>query len=177
MRYVTSFHYTASIRYNLDPLGPNSARSDGIQNYSVPASIFEADVIRKTSVTDLSGLTNSDGQLSAIDLGDNCIKIIHLGRYIAGYTVGNFVLRRRVGGAVKHDFRPYIRRYTSTNEKFEYGYPHSNVLFNFYTSKTSFVQNLSFSSDVNHYVDQSLATLLLTSGFRRYIAEYTVANS
>ena len=31
--------------------------------------------------------------------------------------------------------------------------------------------------NVSHYVDQSLATLLLTSGFRRYIAGYTVANS
>ena len=112
-----------------------------------------------------------------IHLGDNCIQIFHLGRYILGYTVGNFVLRRRVSGAVKHDFRPYIRRYISPNEKFEYGYPHSSVLFNFYTSKTLyFVHNVSFVSDVNHYVDQSLATLLLTSGFRRYIAGYTVAN-
>ena len=115
---------------------------------------------------------------SVLQLGDNCIQIFHLGRYIVGYTVGNFVLRRRVRGAVKHDFRPYIRRYTSPNENFEYGYPHSNVLFNFYTSKTLyFVQNVSFISDVNHYVDQSLATLLLTSGFRRYIPGYTVANS
>ena len=111
-------------------------------------------------------------------LGDNCIQIFHLGRYIVGYTVGNFVLRRRASGAVKHDFRPYIRRYTSPNENFEYGYPHSNVLFNFNTWKTLyFVQNVSFVSDVNHYVDQSSATLLLTSGFRRYIAGYTVANS
>ena len=56
--------------------------------------------------------------------------------------------------------------------------PILNVLFNFYTSKTLyFVQNVSFVSDVNHYVDQSLATLLLTSGFRRYITGYTVANS
>ena len=39
------------------------------------------------------------------------------------------------------------------------------------------MQNLSFVSYVNHYVDQSLATLLMMSGFRRYIAEYTVANS
>ena len=92
--------------------------------------------------------------------------------------VGNFVLRRRVSVAVKHDFRPYIRQYTSPNENFEYSYPHSNVLFNFYTSKTLyFVQNISFVSDVNHYVDQSLVTLLPTSGFRRYIAGYTVANS
>ena len=64
-------------------------------------------------------------------LGDNCIQNFHLGRYIVGYTVGNFVLRRRVSGAVKRNFRPYIRRYTSPNEKFEYGYRHSNVLFNF----------------------------------------------
>ena len=63
-----------------------------------------------------------------IYLGDNCIQIFHLGRYIVGYTVGNFVLRRRVSGAVKRNFRPYIRRYTSPNEKFEYSYPHSNAL-------------------------------------------------
>ena len=64
-------------------------------------------------------------------LGDNYIQIFHLGRYIVGYTVGNFVLLRRVSGAVKHDFRPYIRRYTTPNEKFEYCYLHSNVLFNY----------------------------------------------
>ena len=110
---------------------------------------------------------------SILDLGDNRIQIFHLGRYIVRYTVGNFVCV-----AVKHDFRPYIRRYTSPNENFEYGYPHSNVHFNFYTSKTFyFVQNVRFVSDLNHYVDQSLATLLLTSGFRRYIAGYTVTNS
>ena len=34
-------------------------------------------------------------------------------------------------GAVKRDFRTYIRRYTSPNEKFEYGYPHSNALLQF----------------------------------------------
>ena len=37
------------------------------------------------------------------------------------------------------------------------------VLFNIYTSKTLyFVQNVSFVSDVNHYIDQSLARSLLT---------------
>ena len=82
-------------------------------------------------------------------LGDNCIQIFHLGRY--------------------------IRRYTSPNEKFEYVYPHSNVLFDFYTSKTLyFVQNVSFVSDVNHYVDQSLATLLLTSGFQYHTYKFLV---
>ena len=68
-------------------------------------------------------------------LGDNCIQNVHLGRYIVGYMVGNFVLRRRVSGAVKRNFRPYNRWYTSPNENFEYGYPHSNALFNIYSSK------------------------------------------
>ena len=82
-------------------------------------------------------------------LGDNCIQICHLGRYIVGYTVWNFVLRRRVSGAVKHDFRTYIRRYTSPNDKFEYGYPHSNVLFNIFTSKPGICfKNISYMSDV-----------------------------
>ena len=67
----------------------------------------------------------------SIHLGDNCIQNFHLGRYIVGYTVGNLVLRRRASGAVKRDFRTYIRRYTSPNENFEYGYPHSNALLQF----------------------------------------------
>ena len=68
-------------------------------------------------------------------LEDNCIQNFHLGRYIVGYTVENLVLRRRVSGAVKRDFRTYIRRYTSSNETFEYGYPHSNALLNFSLKK------------------------------------------
>ena len=61
-------------------------------------------------------------------LGDNCIKNFHFGRYIVGYTVRNLVLQRRVSGAVKRDFRPYFRQYTSLNKIFEYGYPHANAL-------------------------------------------------
>ena len=61
-------------------------------------------------------------------LGDNCIQNFQLGRYIVGYMVGNLVLRRPVIGAVKRDFRTYIRRYTPPYENFEYGYPHSNAL-------------------------------------------------
>ena len=34
-----------------------------------------------------------------------------------GYTIGNLVLRRRESRAVKRDFRTYILRYTSPNEK------------------------------------------------------------
>ena len=70
-------------------------------------------------------------------LGDNCIQNFHLGRYIVGYTVGNLVLRRRVSGAVKRDFRTYIRRYTSPNENFEYGYPYSNALITVSLQKDS----------------------------------------
>ena len=67
-------------------------------------------------------------QIQTIQLGDNCIQNFHLGRHIVGYTVGNLVLRRRASGAVKRDFRTYIRRYTSPKENFEYGYPHFNAL-------------------------------------------------
>ena len=70
-----------------------------------------------------------------VKLGYNCIQNFHLGRYIVGYTVGNLVLRRRVSGAVKRDFRTYIRRYTSPNESFKYGYPHSNALLTFSLQK------------------------------------------
>ena len=94
-------------------------------------------------------LTVHFAEKNAIYLGDNCIPICHLGRYIVGYTVGNFVLRRRVSGAVKYDFRTYIRQYTSPNDKLEYGYPHSNVLFNIYTSKPGIcLKNISCMSDV-----------------------------
>ena len=68
-------------------------------------------------------------------LGDNCIQKFHLGRYIVGYTVENLVLRRCAGGAVKRDFPTYIRHYTSPNEIFEYGYPHSNALLTFSLQK------------------------------------------
>lgn len=41
-------------------------------------------------------------------LGNNCIQIFYLRGYIIGYTIRNVVLRRRISGALKHDFRPYI---------------------------------------------------------------------
>ena len=58
-----------------------------------------------------------------------------MGRYIVRYTVGNLVLQRRVSGAVKRDFRTYIIQYTSPNENFEYGYPHSNALLTLFLQK------------------------------------------
>ena len=51
--------------------------------------------------------------------------------------VGNLVLRRHISGAVKFGFQTYIRRYTSPNENFEYGYPHSNALLTFSLKKPS----------------------------------------
>ena len=68
-----------------------------------------------------------------MELGITVFKIVY-GR-IHGQK---FCILRR---AVKHNFRPYIRRYTSPNETFEYGYPHSNVFL-------GFTLNISFVSDV-----------------------------
>ena len=45
--------------------------------------------------------------------------------------LGNLVLRQCASGAVKRDFQTYIRRYTSQNENFEYGFPYSNALLQF----------------------------------------------
>ena len=72
--------------------------------------------------------------LNSNQLGDNCIQNVHLGKYIVGYMVGNFVLQRH-SRAVIRNFRPYNWCYTSPNEHFEYGYHHSSALFNIYLSK------------------------------------------
>ena len=40
-----------------------------------------------------------------------------------GYTFGNHVLYIRSRVAVKQNFRPYIRQYTSPNEIILYSYP------------------------------------------------------
>ena len=55
--------------------------------------------------------------------GEKHIQNFHLGSYIVGYTFGNYVLRLRSRVSVKLNFRPYIRRYISQNEHFEYSYP------------------------------------------------------
>ena len=45
-----------------------------------------------------------------IELGDNCIQIFHLGRYIVGYTVRNLVLRRCViSEHISDDIPPQIK--------------------------------------------------------------------
>ena len=55
----------------------------------------------------------------------------HMYIHIVGSTVGNSLLWRRASEALKLNFRPYIRRYTSPNENFEYGYRHFNALLQF----------------------------------------------
>ena len=52
----------------------------------------------------IKGVTHRNFQI----IRDNCIQNFHLERYIFGYTVGNFVLRRRSCVTVKRDIRPYI---------------------------------------------------------------------
>ena len=47
--------------------------------------------------------------------------------FIWGGIFGNPVLRLRSRAAVKLNFQPYIRRYTSPNEIFEYSYPLSGL--------------------------------------------------
>ena len=65
-------------------------------------------------------MSQSDEQL-----GDNCIQIFHLGRYIVIYTVGNFSFTAKLVRMRKTWF-PNV--YPMINENFEYGYPHSNAL-------------------------------------------------
>ena len=84
-------------------------------------------------------------------LGANCIQNFHLGRYIAGYTVGNLVLWRRASGALKRDFRTYIRRYTSPNEILNMIIP---ILMHF----CSLSSNWSVASRIKPHVIQRNAT-------------------
>ena len=68
------------------------------------------------------------------------VKWLNLGKTVFKFSFAE-VYRRIYGrklsfiatrdGAVKRDFRTYIRRYTSPNEKFEYRYPHSIALLQF----------------------------------------------
>ena len=114
-----------------------------------------------------------------LKLGDNCIQNFHLGRYIVRYTFGNLVLRRRLSPAIKPDFQTYIRRYTSPNENFEYGYPHSNALLTFFLQKDSenvlcctYIQLHKFTCQLHINEKQGY---VMKSSLRRYIAGYTAA--
>ena len=85
--------------------------------------------------------------------------------------VGNLVLRRRASGAVKRDFRTYIRRYTYPNENFEYGYPHSNALMQFRLRLERCEPHKAA-----HHPTKGDVILMTSNYFRQYIAGYTVAN-
>ena len=53
------------------------------------------------------------------------------GGYIVGYTDRKLFLWQSISGAVKRDFRTYIRRYTSPNASCE-GHPHFNAIKTLY---------------------------------------------
>ena len=81
-----------------------------------------------------------------------------------------------------------MRRYTSPNENFEYGYPHSNALLTFFLQKTAkmyFVVPIrpAAASCIKrlpaayiHLSTNGKRRYVMTSGFRQFIAGYTVAN-
>ena len=66
--------------------------------------------------------------------------------YIVGYTIGNSVLQWPACGAIKRDSWWYIRRYTSPNENFEYFYPQSNALLQFFPQIEALQATLSRTS-------------------------------
>ena len=97
---------------NLHYLGAHSFLKDKSQFLKRPKSMIITACF--SSLPLMCGLAMTCLE-KVLNLGDNCIQNFNLGRYIVGYTVGNLVLRRRASGAVKRDFRTYIRRYTSPN--------------------------------------------------------------
>ena len=108
----------------------------------------------------------------SIKLGDNCIQNFQ-GMYIIRYTVRNLVLQWLATRAVKHDFRPYIPRYTSPNVNLKILNMVIPILMHFY----SFVSNWSVASGIEQQVIQWNVTWLMTSNyFGEYNAGYTVAN-
>ena len=88
-----------------------------------------------------------------------------------------------VSGAVKGYFQPYIRQYTSPNEYFEYGYPHSNALTLLFTiwehckpTKAAFhstkcdAVNVKLFLTVYHGI-YCLKFLMLSNQMSRYISK------
>ena len=52
---MTSFHYKANVRNNFNPRGPEISPVREDPNYTIPASIVEAEVIRLLLVFSLRG--------------------------------------------------------------------------------------------------------------------------
>ena len=87
---------------------------------------------------------------------------VKLGDNYSKYSFGEVYLRIypqkfnfEVSRAVKRDFQPYIQLYTSPNENFEYGYPHSNAYLQFRLKleacKPHVIQNIDVIIDVKQF--------------------------
>ena len=58
---MTSFHYSAKVRYNLDPLGRGkNCPVRRKPNYTVLASVFEVEVVRLMPVSKITKLVYSN---------------------------------------------------------------------------------------------------------------------
>ena len=69
--------------------------------------------------------------------------------------------------AIKHDFQPYILRYTSPNENFEYGCPHSKALLQC---------TLKLKRCKPYVIKWNMTSLMTSYYILQYIAGYTVTH-
>ena len=98
---------------NFDPDSPISTNCTCLPP---PCDFYMNDTsINTTSTVMTTVSTAATTGMLITDLGDNCIQNFHSGMYIVEYTVGNLVLRPRTSGAIKREFRTYVRQYSSPN--------------------------------------------------------------
>ena len=113
--------------------------------------------------------------LNYIYLEDNCIQNFYLGRYIVGYTVGNLVLRRRViSERISDDIPPQMKILNMVIPILMH-YQH----FPFIKAvKMYFFAPIRPATPAAyiHLSTNEKRRYVMTSGFRQYIAGYTVAN-
>ena len=83
------------------------------------------------------------------------------------------MLRRRVSGAVKRNFRPSNRRFTSQNDKFEWSIPILKHLFIFSVGKKMYCLHKATRavSCVKQMSANEKRRYVMTSDFRQYMAE------
>ena len=80
--------------------------------------------------------------------------------------------RKTLSVTVKRNFQTYIRRYTSPNENFEYGYPHSNALLQFCLKLERCMSHNAACHPTKCAVKRELMTANCSF---QYIAGYTIA--
>ena len=80
-------------------------------------------------------------------------------------------------GAIKRDFWTCIRRYTSPNENFEYGYPHSNVLLQFGLKLERYKDDKGARHPTKCGVINDVKLYLTVAKFWRYPIRSRVTNS